>query len=319
MNNNNYCSIDKKDNYNKYKTCFDKDTLMRIADTWNRFNTNNKINYSKGITHKKLWNLIDKKFKEHKMCTDEICWAEQLNLINDDTIKDSLLPEKPTEWNLNPRTWLSNYDIDNVMYQYEKSKDYDGFKFLGVYPVDFRSTEYTGTCLYKEICALDIKQLYDSGITNIGMIINLDKHDQPGSHWVALFTCIDPKEKYFGTYYYDSNGIEPPKLVYTFMEELRNQAYNVFGIPKKKNIFNLRYNKKRHQFKNSECGMFSMVFLIRWLNYINRYKKEEINNVTFDDIVGLDINDEDVFNLRKEFFRPNYHHNNYNNYNMEKY
>lgn len=299
-----YCSLEKKDNYKEYKSCFDKDTLMHIANNWNRFN-DNKIKYNENMKPKQLWNLIDKKFKDEGLCNDEICWAEKLKMMNDKTIKESLLPEKPQEWDINPRTWLSNYDIDNVMSQYEKAKEYEGFKFLGVYPVDFRSTEYTGTCLYKEICALDIKNLHDNGIKHIGMIINLDKHDEPGSHWVALFTCIDPIQNYFGTYYYDSNGMEPPQSVKNFMIDMEKQARSVFGIPNGK--FKLEYNKKRHQFKNSECGMFSMVFLIRWLNYINRQKKGEIEDVSLNSIIGLDIKDDDVFNLRKEFFRPNYY------------
>jgi hypothetical protein len=86
---------------------------------------------------------------------------------------------------------------------------------------------------------------------------------------------------------------------------MEKQARSVFGIPNGK--FKLEYNKKRHQFKNSECGMFSMVFLIRWLNYINRQKKGEIEDVSLNSIIGLDIKDDDVFNLRKEFFRPNYY------------
>lgn len=302
--NNNYCSINKKDNYDTYKTCYDKDTLIRIADTWNRFNTNNKIMYNKNkISHKKLWNLINDKFTESKMCSDEICWVEKLKLINDKNITESLLPETPYEWNSDPHTWLSNIDIDNVMYQYEKSENYKDFKFLGVFPVDFRSTEYTGSCLYREICSLDIKELYEKGIKHIGMIINLDKHNEPGSHWVALFICIDPNKNYFGSYYYDSNAVEPPTTIKDFMTDLYKQSIYNFNSSHQ---FKIEYNKKRHQFKNSECGMFSMVFLIRWLNYINRHNKQEIDNVTLNDIIGLDINDEDVFSLRKEFFRPNY-------------
>jgi len=288
-----YCSIDKQYNhYNKFKSCFDIETLKRIADNWNRFNKNNQIVYRSNVSHKKLWNSINDKLKD--FCSDEVCWIEKLHMNNNENIKRSLLPKTPREWNYNPHTWLSNFNIEDVMFQYEKA--FSEFKFLGVYPVDFRSTAYTGKCLYEETCSINMKGLLNNNTKHIGMIINLDKHNQSGSHWVALFICIDPSSECFGAYYYDSNANLPHELVRLFMQDLNSQAQTIQNdIP-----FKLQYNNNRHQYENSECGMFSMVFLIRWLNYLKRR-----DDVSMNDIVGLDIRDKDVFELRKELFRPN--------------
>ena len=47
-------------------------------------------------------------------------------------------PYKPTEWEKNPVEWLSNFDILNVLKQYEEK--YSDFKFIGPTPIDFNST-----------------------------------------------------------------------------------------------------------------------------------------------------------------------------------
>jgi len=290
-----YCSLENQDFYKKYKTCFDKNTLRRIAKTWNRFNENNQINNINQLTHKQLWNTLNDKFKPLCGKNDEICWVERMNLSKEDEIKNALLPETPDEWVQNPHTWLTNFNIEDVMFQYEKINP--NFKFLGVYPVDFRSDEYNGTCLYKETCNINMKELLKQGIQYIGMVINLDKYNEPGSHWVGLFICIDPKKSCFGAYYYDSYSGSPPKMVGEFMKDLEKQANSIV----KKYPFKIEYNHVRHQYGGSECGMFSMVFIIRWMTALKKQM-----HVTMDDIVKVRLTDDDVFKLRKVFFRPYY-------------
>lgn len=290
-----YCSLQQNDNYKKYKSCYDKETLIRIAKTWNRFYPEKSIGSIYKLTHRELWNILNEHFKPICGDNDEICWVEKMHMQNDNKIKDSLLPETPNEWLQNPHTWLTNFNIEDVMFQYEKVNPH--FKFLGVYPVDFRSTEYNGSCLYKETCNLNMLELLKKNIQYIGMVINLDKQNEPGSHWVALFICIDPKQSCFGAYYYDSYSGNPPHTVEQFMKDLQKQAK---GIAKSM-PFKLEYNKIRHQYGGSECGMFSMMFIIRWMDNVKKY-----NHVSMNDIVNIKITDNDVFKLRKVFFRPYY-------------
>ncbi len=290
-----YCSLQQNDNYKKYKSCYDKETLIRIAKAWNRFYPEKSIDTISKLTHRQLWNILNEKFKPICGDNDEICWVEKINLNNDTKVKDSLLPETPKEWLNNPHTWLTNFNIEDVMFQYEKVNP--NFKFLGVYPVDFRSTEYNGSCLYKETCTLNMVELLKKGIQYIGMVINLDKQNEPGSHWVALFICIDPKQSCFGAYYYDSYSGNPPHTVEEFMKDLQKQAKQItLRVP-----FKLDFNKVRHQYGGSECGMFSMMFIIRWMDNIKKRA-----HVTMNDIVNVKITDDDVFKMRKVFFRPYY-------------
>ena len=58
----------------------------------------------------------------------------------------------------------------------------------------------------------------------------------------------------------------------------------------------------QHQTGDSECGMFSMYYIIKWLSLLRKNK-----DTTFEDIVKTSsINDENIAALRKVLFRPFY-------------
>jgi hypothetical protein len=62
---------------------------------------------------------------------------------------------------------------------------------------------------------------------------------------------------------------------------------NAFSKP-----LTFKYNKTKHQYGNTECGMFSMYFI-----------NEFLKNKTFINIVGnKKLNDKLVFKLRNKFF-----------------
>lgn len=164
-----------------------------------------------------------------------------------------LRPEQPQKWKDDPDMWLDSTNIENVMKQYEDA--YSHFEFMGPFPIDFAAPDpYTkdkNQCLIKEICSLRVAESMRNGTKYIGIIYNLDPHFKDGSHWVANFIDI-PKHK---CYYFDSYGYEPPKQVTRFMKWLTTQD------PQMK----LAYNARRFQHKDSECGMYSLYFIIRML------------------------------------------------------
>jgi len=164
--------------------------------------------------------------------------------------KQNLRPVQPASWKHNPDEWLDSNNIRDVMRQYEEARP--DFKFLGPYPIDFAARDpYTkdkAKCLISELCDLDIDGKDMAGKDYIGIIFNLDPHNKGGSHWVASFIDI-PKKEFI---YFDSYGMKPPKQIYRFMQWLTIQE------PKMK----LRMNGVEMQKKDSECGMYSMYFII---------------------------------------------------------
>lgn len=264
------------------KTCFTNDILKKIALSWNNDNPEDKIIYNEKINGNLLWKLINDKMRGK--CTNEICWSKHINnnkLRND--MKRYFKPIMPTSWLNNPREWLSSVDLSDVMTQYEtKFKD---FKFIGPVPIDFDTKINFGSCIVNELCKLKLINLFKKKIYQIGIIFNLDKHNESGSHWVALYINLHNKLNK-GLFYWDSYGINPVNEITELMTRLQQQSINDlhFNLP-------IHINDIRHQYKNSECGVYCLYFLISLLegkkyNYI-------ISNI---------IKDDDMNSNRSKFF-----------------
>jgi hypothetical protein len=296
-----YCSPIGEKHYDKDKSCFSQAALYRLVKVWNDTYPAHKIVGIHKKSKKEIWNELNKRMSSH--CTGngkESCWVDKLAAAKKDPeVVKMLRPVKPTEWYKKPYAWLSNYDIEAVMEQYQEDPSYE-YQFLGVYPIDFEGKDTFGQCLFKEFCALNIVKLADKGIKFVGLITNLDKHDQSGSHWTSLFACIDPEKPCFGAYYYDSVSRTPPPEITQFMNKLKTQALD---IATRKNInkeFRIDYNENRHQYGNSECGVFSMSYQIRWLDRLHKKPK-----TVFEDIEKVKLNDTKIHKLRNILFRPN--------------
>tara|TARA_B100001027_G_scaffold172974_1_gene124313 strand:+ start:161 stop:1063 length:903 start_codon:yes stop_codon:yes gene_type:complete len=260
----------------KHISCFSKKSLLKILEAIK--NDNNNIKYSSNENIQSLWNKINEYFKN--VCNDEWCWIEQqiVKNINDPELsKYTFRPKMPKKWQYNPHEWLNTLDIENVMKQYEKK--YDDFKFIGPVPIDFDYQLSPGICVINELCRINVNHLLKKNIKKIGIIFNLDKHDQPGSHWVALFCDLNK-----GVYYFDSYGIKPPNEVNVLMDKLIEQN-------KTNNKMEKKVNSIRHQFKDSECGVYSMHFIIKFLE-----------GFSFDQITRDKISDDDMFKNRKKYF-----------------
>lgn len=269
-----YCSPSKVENFKKSGTCFDLATLVKIATAFNRQFPSQAIASPEKQTLAYLKQELETRLK--KECQQETCWVAKLGLEDDPMVEEHLRPRTPEEWLKKPNTWLTNFNIEAVMFQYEKM--YPSFKFLGVFPLDFEFKYAGGTgvdaCMYREVCTLDI-----SAHKYIGFIINLDRHDESGSHWTAIFI----KDKVL--YYYDSTGRGVPKEVSDFA---------------KKHKLKVVRNVKVHQKGHSECGMFAMYYIIRWLTLLHQDE-----GTTFKTVITSDhLTDANMFALRKVFFRP---------------
>ena len=194
-----------------------------------------------------------------------------------------LRPRMPKEWKKKPDKWLTNFDIENVMGQY--AEKFKWFNFKGIFPIDFSAPDpYSKSdqkvCLYPELCNINLKKDYTNGIRSIGLVFNLDPHFKGGSHWVALYIDIHKiKNPWCG--YFDSYGYEPPELIARLMRTLCIQYPNI----------KLMYNARRFQYSNTECGMFSMYFIICM-----------IRKIRFKDFCKTQITDSLMLELRNTLF-----------------
>lgn len=239
------------------KTCFSKQALIKIS---------NELNLPTNGPKNKLWNNIREHFSNK--CNEETCWVDQLK-TNDPEIINSFKPKRPVEWKQNKYTWLNTYDILFVMKQFEKY--YNDFHFFGPVPLD---CPISFNCELTKLNLDDIQK--KQKINKIGIVYNHDKHYEPGSHWTALYINIPNKT----IDYYDSYGTKPPKLIYEFMKKISNKQYKLI------------YNDKRHQYGGSECGMFSMYFIL-----------QRLENISMKQISQKKISDDYVNKLRYILYR----------------
>jgi len=142
-------------------------------------------------------------------------------------------------------------------------------------------------------------------ITKIGIVPNLDEHWQSGSHWVAFYADLVKGDIYF----FDSYGYRPEPRIRGLAKRIAEWKYkkdsgkkldinvedymtegnkNLNEIEKK---YDIRYSTIRNQYKNSECGVYSMNFIIRLLN-----------GSKFNDIIKEKLDDDVVNQCREIYF-----------------
>jgi len=164
-------------------------------------------------------------------------------------------PKAPSTWRTNPEEWLSSTDIDGVEKQFKKI--FPEYYYVGTVPIDFGTKSTTGTCLVNSLCSLDIRAIYKKGYRQIGIIFNTDKSTGPGEHWIALFCDIRPELEFPRITYFDSYAKKPEKEIQQLMKRW-SDAWNSTGVHAKP--MDITYNNTRHQFEDSECGMYSLYF-----------------------------------------------------------
>jgi hypothetical protein len=244
-------------------TCYSPKTLHQLKRIWNLKHPDIKIVSNKPYD---IWYALNSFMKY--TCQKETCWLKQKfikNKINKKTFNKTFRPYSPKSWKKKPTEWLSSLDIINVMKQYEDK--FENFQFIGPSPIDYDSHEIYGECVWEELCKFDLSKQKKKNM--IGVIFNLDPHYKPGSHWVAIF--INGKKRKI--YYMDSYGDKAPRRIMRFMKTVKEQSMR-YGKP-----YKIETSKLRHQFSNTECGMFSLYFIVRML-YGDGYKKFMKQKVT---------------------------------------
>ena len=264
-------------------SCIPLELLINMADVYNKYHENQN-NKSKQIKlDSRLDTLYPDDYKKYlliefknKFVGDQKDWinSKYLELMSDEA-KDILenkvfRPDGPQ----GRFDWLSTIDINQVLYQYEEK--YPNFKFLGAIPMDFMDLDYL------PFQTLKFEDFEKEKINRIGVIFNTDKSFQKGKHWISLFCDFDKAQIYFS----DSMGIRPPKEVNDFIKSLEEYI-------KSKNIsdIEIKYNKTQHQKGGSECGVYSINFILRLLK-----------GKTFDHITKKRLSDNQVNKCRIKYF-----------------
>lgn len=250
-------------------TCLNFKSLQRVASKLNnnqKFGSK-KIQISKynSNTKKKLIEEIRRKLSCHSEI--DLCVLKNNKLFNK-TIIESFKPIRPK----GKHEWLSTIDINDVMKQYEKK--YKNFMFMGAVPIDFYE-------LYYEFANMNIKALSKLK-KKIGFVFNTDPSYKDGEHWIAMILDLNDKTLCF----FDSANSEPPIQVKKFMKDLVEKGKKA-GIE-----LNVIINTIEHQMGDSECGVYSLYFLI-----------SRLEGKTCKEVFNHKIHDKEMNTFRDIFFR----------------
>jgi len=197
----------------------------------------------------------------------ERCWLKKAGLdpAKYKELFENFKPEQPDEWKTKPNAWLSNTHIEDVLHDFEwidrDKKIPSDFKMLGPAPIDF-DKKVGKSCVDPELCDFDVVQFLKETTykkkqkTKIGIVFNTDPHDQGGEHWISLYVDLDNLIIMF----FDSTGHAAPPEVVELMERIETYMHS---LENKKNLKVLKpVSKMKHQTKNSECGIYTLFFLI---------------------------------------------------------
>lgn len=283
--NKNKCAPGKYDSKND--TCFGIDEIIQIAGAYNRYLTKslltpNNINPSQSkpnfITIKpdkqyllqQMRNIFSSECGNDDHCLTRREFMREISMEVAKNINDSFRTEGPQ----NNTEWLNTSHIESLMRQYENVLPH--FKFMGAVPLN------CGDLSFCSLYNINFDKYSSQGIKEIGIVFNLDKYGQPGSHWVSLYININKGEIYFC----DSNG-KPPKQNITNIIDAFKQYYKQ---KKGKNIV-YKYNTNAYQKDNSECGVYSCNFIIR-----------NLAGESFNDIVNNPLKFSEINSCRNKYF-----------------
>lgn len=294
-------------------SCLTSEALTTLKNTYNNQNPNNLISTN---DPKEIWNQLHEKIPH---CDQETCWIQNIPDKNLQTKmkRELFTPFQPSDWKHNKNAWLSNFDIAAVLKQYEETyhtMDTNGqdkkkeFLSLGPTPIDFDTKKTNGQCVWNELCQLSLSNEYNKGTRKIGIIYNLDTHKGTGTHWVSMFidmTMTNNNEKPF-IFYFNSTSQRMPKQIHDLIARLQKQWMEFQGTK-----FQVYKNTKvSHQRTDSECGMYSLFFIITCLTRKTDLIPDKILTIT--DLVELfarkyRIDDKYVSKFREIYFNPSHH------------
>lgn len=255
---------------NKYDySCFTIKDLKEMAKEANKiYGGNININKYHSKDKRKLLKDIHKNLTCGNMNFDS-CILKNYDAQFNKLVKKTFKPRGPD----GQYDWLSSIDIANVMEQYMKK--YKDFVFFGPLPIDFANFE-------SGLNKLNLKKLRKTK-KKIGIIFNTDPSYKSGEHWISMFIDLENKTICF----FDSVGSTPPPEVIVFMNKMIKMAKEQLNIRLKKII-----NTKQHQYKNTECGVYSLYFII-----------SRLQGKSCDFINNKIVKDEEINKMRKKFFR----------------
>lgn len=176
---------------------------------------------------------------------------------------------------------LSDRNIDNVLAQWAlHSEELFGRKF---YHVPFQMIDFDK--FKTEFSTLDIPGLKRKGFDCFGCVLNTDVSSGPGIHWFCVFGDLRGDT---GTLeYFNSSGRRPYEEITRWRERKKLEA-----LKQNMNLVDIDATFRRLQFTNTECGVWSLVYI-----------RKRLEGKPPDWLATQRITDADITAYRAQLFR----------------
>lgn len=268
-----FCSPNKKFDSN-LKTCYEYEDLINISKAYNKWRKSICLENS-CIKFTKIDTTLSKN-ELYKSLQNRLLGIQEYKWIELDFIKtlDKNTREKMLFFIFKPKsiktkmTWFDTDNINQILQQYQlKVNEQNGenyYKYIGCYPADI-----------SRLINFDWNEL-QTKYKYISIILNLDRHNKKGSHWVSCFINNVTKS----VEYFDSLGKEPNKYIREFLFNFEEN-------------YTFKINKIAFQDKSNLCGLYACWFIIN-----------KLEGKTFEEIQELNVSDKKMYKYLDKVFRP---------------
>ena len=203
--------------------------------------------------------------KKKTGCETESCIykkKEVQDFLTDDQVKNILKEYFKPSGPAFTTDWLSNYNIDDVLNQFEKK--YKSFYHVYFQMRDFEKNKLTPSekrnpeRLKYSLGDIDFAKKIKEGYKTFGCVLNTDWSSGNGEHWFCVFG--DFRKSPYQLEYFNSSGEAPLDEVQVWLDRTKHQLEKNTG--KKVNLIICR---TQHQYDSHSCGPYSLFYIVNRL------------------------------------------------------
>lgn len=189
---------------------------------------------------------------------------------------------------------LDNWNIDNTLHLWSlhaKVLFHKKFKHIPFQMIDFATIKQNDVSLADEHLWKTLQEGYDC----FGVVLNTDISSGGGKHWFCIygdFQHAGTRDDPYTLEYFNSSGNPPVQEVSVWMEDEIHQLLRDY----KKHCDIIRSANKRLQYSNTECGVWSLMYI-----------KSRLQGHPPNWFYTVKADDQDMIDLRKHLFRKSLH------------
>ncbi len=207
--------------------------------------------------------------KEQLGCKTEKCVLVKLRNDLGQNVAKSEIDARFKISGPNDISLLSNYNIDETLKQWQiKFKDFYAYNFNMLNYAEYSLKDGYVMNSPDTLATVSFEELYKNGYRCAACVINSDKYQGRGKHWMALFIDARDGAKWSVEFFNSSGNAPAPEWINWQVKTCAqmNEVIKQNNLKAKASI--VRVTSIRHQHSKTECGLYSLFYIYSRLNGI---------------------------------------------------